>query len=116
MKNSAVRDWGLRLLVFAVVVGLWEVFVGYSQNFLLPRFTEIASGLFHLLFRDHRFWEALYISNQALLLGYAVSLLVGIPLGLPLDGYGGWIEFLTLMSVFFWRCRLRRSSRLSSSP
>ena len=82
MKNSAVRDWGLRLLVFAAVVGLWEIFVGYSQNFLLPRFTEMVSGLFHLLFRDHRFWEALYVSNQALLLGYAVSLLVGIPLGL----------------------------------
>ena len=51
-------------------------------------FTELSSaqvyrdgsGLFHLLFRDHRFWEAIYVSNQALLLGYTVSLLVGIPL------------------------------------
>src|SRR4029434_2860063 len=82
MKNSAVRDWGLRLLVFAAVVGLWEIFVGYSQNFLLPRFTEMVSGLFHLLFRDHLCWEALCVSYQVFVLGYAVSLLVGIPLGL----------------------------------
>ncbi len=81
MKN-AVKDWGLRLLVFALVVGLWEVFVRCSQNFLLPRFSEIASALFRLMLFDGRFWEALYVSNQALLLGYAVSVLVGIPLGL----------------------------------
>jgi NitT/TauT family transport system permease protein len=35
-----------------------------------------------LIFTEGRFWEALYISNQALIIGYAVSLLIGIPLGL----------------------------------
>src|SRR5207302_1447571 len=35
MKNSAARDRGLRLLVFSAVVGLWELFRSYSQNFLL---------------------------------------------------------------------------------
>ncbi len=82
MKKSTLRDWGLRLLVFAVVVGIWELFLSTSQNFLLPRFAEMASALFHLLFSEARFWQALYISNQALIFGYAVSLLVGIPLGL----------------------------------
>ena len=91
MKKSTLGEWSLRLSVFAVVVGAWEVFLGISQNFLLPRSSEIASGLVHLLFSDARFWPALYISNQALLLGYAVSLAVGIPLGLT-AGRLRWLD------------------------
>ena len=79
VKTEAVQDWGLRLVVFAAVVGTWELFLSRSQNFLLPKFTEMVSAFFHLLFVDGRFWEALYISNQALLLGYAFSLAIGIP-------------------------------------
>ena len=54
-------------------LGVWELFVGTAQNFLLPRFTEVAKGLFYLLFSESRFWEALYISNQALILGFVIS-------------------------------------------
>jgi ABC-type nitrate/sulfonate/bicarbonate transport system permease component len=91
MKKSIVLDWSLRLAVFFVAVGLWELFLGASQNFLLPRSTEIASGLFRLLFFEVRFWEALYISNQALIFGFVISLFVGIPLGL-LAGRFRWAD------------------------
>ena len=93
MKNDALQDWGLRLVVFAAVVGTWELFLSRSQNFLLPKFTEMVSALFRLWFVDDRFWEALYISNQALLLGYAVSLAVAIPLGLA-AGRLRWLDRL----------------------
>jgi|ERR671922_1438444 NitT/TauT family transport system permease protein len=91
--KSALRDWGLRLAVFVVIVGLWEIFLSQSQNFLLPTFFHMVNGLYHLLFLEPRFWEALYISNQALLLGYAASVLVGIPLGL-IAGRLRWIDRL----------------------
>ena len=57
MKNSAIKkpivvDWSLRLAVFIAAVGLWELFVSTAQNFLLPRFTEVARGLFYLLFSE----------------------------------------------------------------
>jgi NitT/TauT family transport system permease protein len=86
-------DWSLRLALFVLAVGSWELFLSASQNFLLPRFTEIASALFRLLFVEARFWEALYISNQALLVGYAVSLAVAIPLGLA-AGRLHWLDRL----------------------
>ena len=89
--NSFARDWGLRLAVFVAAVGLWEFFLSRAQNFLLPTFPHIASALFHLVFLEPRFWEALYISNQALVLGYAVSVLVGIPLGL-IAGRLRWMD------------------------
>jgi len=96
MKNSAIKkpilvDWSLRLAVFIAAVGLWELFVGTSQNFLLPRFTDVARGLFYLLFFETRFWESLYISNQALFLGFVISVAVGIPLGL-LAGRFHWMD------------------------
>ncbi|HEY3168211.1 MAG TPA: ABC transporter permease, partial [Candidatus Binatia bacterium] len=90
-KKSILLDWGLRLAVFIAAVGLWELFVSTSQNFLLPRFSEMASGLFRLLFFEARFWEALYISNQALILGFAISVVVGMPLGL-LAGRFRWMD------------------------
>jgi NitT/TauT family transport system permease protein len=91
MKKGIVLDWTLRGAVFIAAVGLWELFLNASQNFLLPRFTEVASGLFRLLFFESRFWEALYISNQALILGFMISVLLGIPLGL-LAGRFRWAD------------------------
>ena len=93
MKKRVVLDWGLRLAVFVAAVGLWELFVSASQNFLLPRFTDVASGLLRLLFSEAMFWEALYISNQALILGFAISVMIGIPLGL-LAGRFPWMDRL----------------------
>jgi len=81
MKTLA-RDWGLRLAVLATAAALWEYFLSHSQNFLLPTFSHIATGLFHLIFLEPRFWEALYISNQALIFGYAAAVMIGVPLGL----------------------------------
>jgi NitT/TauT family transport system permease protein len=89
--NKIARDWGLRLAVFVIGVGLWEYFLSRSQNFLLPTFFQMATGLFHLVFFETRFWEALYISNQALVLGYAASVIAGIPLGL-IAGRLPWID------------------------
>jgi NitT/TauT family transport system permease protein len=91
MKTTALRVWALRLAVLVVAVGLWEMFLSHSQNFLLPTFYQTASALFHLLFLEPRFWEALYISNQALLVGYVTSVIVGIPLGL-LTGRLPWTD------------------------
>jgi len=91
MKTNLVRDWGLRCAVFAAIVGLWEFFLTHSGNFLLPRFSEIVSATYRLVFFEPRFWQALFVSNQALLIGYALSLAVGIPLGL-IAGRLRWMD------------------------
>src|SRR5437868_15517498 len=93
MKKRIVMDWSLRLAVFIAALRLWELFVSTSQNFLLPRFTDVARGFFHLLFSEAGFWEALYISNQALILGFAISVVIGISLGLR-AGRFRWMDRL----------------------
>src|SRR6476659_2848592 len=79
LKKPIVVDWSLRLAVFIAAVGVWELFVGTAQNFLLPRFTEVAKGLFYLLFSESRFWEALHISHYRHSVGSARRTI-------PLDG------------------------------
>ena len=92
IRCGALRDWILRICVFVAALGLWDMFVRYSRNFLLPTSNEMAGALFRLSL-DSRFWEALLISNQALVLGYAVSVLIGIPLGL-IAGRLPWMDRL----------------------
>jgi ABC-type nitrate/sulfonate/bicarbonate transport system permease component len=114
VKNNTVQDWGPRLVLFAAVVGTWELFLSRAQNFLLPKFTDMVSAFFHLLFVDNRFWEALYISNQALLLGYAISLAIGIPLGLA-AGRSLWAWGFPPGSSL-WFCSLWFSLRSTPGP
>ena len=49
-------------------------------SLLMPTFTETLSALFHLL-ATPALWEALWISNQAMVLGFVLAAIVGIPTG-----------------------------------
>ena len=55
MNKRILRDWLPRFAVLAVGVALWEYFLSRSQNFLLPSFSHIATGLVHLIFFEPRF-------------------------------------------------------------
>jgi NitT/TauT family transport system permease protein len=71
------------LVVIAVV---WEVGATLANSLLIPTFTETFAALGGL-FVDERFWTAMVVSNQALVVGFVAALLVGIPLGLALGRY-----------------------------
>ncbi|MEE8121407.1 MAG: ABC transporter permease [Anaerolineales bacterium] len=91
--KEAVAVWRLRILVFAVVAVTWEVSASRLENMLIPTFTEMLGGLFRLVFLTGRFWESLYISNQALVVGYIISVAIGVPIGLA-AGRSRWIDRL----------------------
>jgi NitT/TauT family transport system permease protein len=50
------------------------------ESLLLPTFSETAVALFHLVGTE-ALWKALWVSNQALVIGYAAALLAGLPIG-----------------------------------
>jgi NitT/TauT family transport system permease protein len=52
------------------------------KNMLVPTFTETIVGFVQLVFVSGRIWQPLYVSNQALVLGYLLSVVIAIPLGL----------------------------------
>lgn len=76
------------LIALVVIAAVWELGARAAASLLIPTFTETVSALAALLV-DPRLWQALAISNQALVVGFAVAVLVGIPLGLALGRYRG---------------------------
>jgi ABC-type nitrate/sulfonate/bicarbonate transport system permease component len=92
MRQSVTRDaligWSLPLLVFVVVAALWELVVSLGpHNLLIPTFSATVQGLVRLTIVDRSVWPALIESNQAMVLGYGVSIAIAIPLGIALGSF-----------------------------
>ena len=85
-RDSAVTKWGLRLTSVCLFLVGWE-FLGRSlQSLLLPTALETAEALSRLL-RSADLWHAVWVSNQALGIGYFAAVVIGVPVGL---GIGRW--------------------------
>ena len=86
LARALDRDGFYRLLTLAVAATLWEVGANASTSLLIPSFSDTAAA-FASLVADPRLWEALAISNQSLVIGFAASVLIGIPLGLAMGRF-----------------------------
>ena len=71
----------LRVGVLVLVCAAWEVFARTAHTLLLPSFSQTALALADLA-RQPLTWTALWESNQAMVIGFLLSLAVGLPLGL----------------------------------
>jgi ABC-type nitrate/sulfonate/bicarbonate transport system permease component len=74
-------QWGLRIGTFVAFAIWWQLSTRNLQSLLLPTFLQTAAATWDLVTRG-TIWEPLWISNQALILGYGISVAVGVPLGL----------------------------------
>jgi ABC-type nitrate/sulfonate/bicarbonate transport system permease component len=73
--------WHLRLCSLALFAAVWE-YAGRSLGYLtLPPFSSTAAALLELL-REKTLWHALWISNQALVIGMAGATCLAVPLGI----------------------------------
>ena len=81
LSSDAIIKWSLRLGSLVAFALIWEVTARQINNILLPGFSETLQELFSLL-ASKDLWHALWVSNQAMLLGFALGVIVGVPLGL----------------------------------
>ena len=72
---------GLRVFSLVVFALGWELLAHRLDSLLLPGFTETIAALARLL-ATPLLWEAVWISNQAMVLGFSLAATVGILLGL----------------------------------
>lgn len=72
--------WPLRLLSLLLFASAWELVARRVGSLLFPSFTETVAALGRLIITPS-LWEALWISNQAMVVGFALAAAVGIPLG-----------------------------------
>jgi NitT/TauT family transport system permease protein len=77
----------LRLGVLAVLLGLWQLSGNDAIRFAMPSFTRTASAFIDLL-RSGELLTGLLVSNEALLYGFSLALVVGIPMGLLMGANG----------------------------
>lgn len=81
LARVAAARWPYRLLTLVVVGGVWEAYARVFGGLLIPTFTGTVTGVVELLL-DPEVYRAFLVSNQALVAGFAISVVVGIPAGL----------------------------------
>lgn len=83
-----LRDatWPYRLATFAGFAAAWEVYARVWGGLLIPSFMETAAATAELL-GTAELWRAVYVSNQALVLGFAVAVGIGVPAGILLGRF-----------------------------
>ncbi|MGP3966946.1 ABC transporter permease [Streptomyces sp. 6N223] len=86
LRGVASRPLFYQLLTFAVFAAAWEAYGRWRGGILLPPFSDTAVATVRLL-GEGELWHALYVSNQALVLGFAAAVVLGVPTGLLLGRF-----------------------------
>ncbi|HYH91757.1 MAG TPA: ABC transporter permease [Candidatus Saccharimonadales bacterium] len=78
--------WTYRLIAFAIFATVWQLYAQAADSLLIPTFTETVEGLVTLLTSPETY-QAFLLSNQALVIGFSIAVIVGIPAGLAAARY-----------------------------
>jgi NitT/TauT family transport system permease protein len=78
--------WTYRLLTLVIIGTVWEVYASRAKLLLVPTFSATVVGVGELLV-DPDTWRAFALSNQALVVGFAISVVFGLLLGLGAARY-----------------------------
>jgi NitT/TauT family transport system permease protein len=73
--------WFLRLLAFGVFALIWQVYATVAGGIFVPTFTETFAAIAQQL-TSPVVWDAFIASNVAMVLGFLLAIVTGIPLGL----------------------------------
>jgi ABC-type nitrate/sulfonate/bicarbonate transport system permease component len=87
---SSYQRWGFRLVPIIAFLALWEWYGISHDSLLFPSFSETIQSLIALI-QTQELWESIWLSHQAMFLGFASALCVGIPIGV-LAGYSHTID------------------------
>jgi NitT/TauT family transport system permease protein len=85
-KRYLDSDRTYQALTFLVFAGVWQLYGTFWGGLLIPTFTETAAAFVELV-GTAEFWNAFWVSNQALALGFACSVAIGVPVGVLLGRY-----------------------------
>lgn len=80
-SRIANSPWTYRLIVLAIVGTVWQVYASNIESLLIPTFAETVEGTVQLLL-DPEIWIAFWLSNQSLIIGFALGVVLGVLAGL----------------------------------
>jgi NitT/TauT family transport system permease protein len=100
LLRTAAGPWIVRVVVFAVIIGVWQWESGnVSQAVLAPPW-KVATATYHLAVVTHQIWGPLLNSLELLLAGFALAVALGIPIGLAMGRFR-WFENISDPYVSF---------------
>ncbi|MFE3836193.1 ABC transporter permease subunit [Rhodobacteraceae bacterium PA1-206B] len=73
-----------RIVAFVILAALWQWGAVAANSILIPTFTDTMKALFETMFVTGEAWPALWVSNVPLIIGYAISVVISVPLGLAM--------------------------------
>ncbi len=83
MSNTAVKKLGRQAGFYCALIGIWSVLAALKiwPPYVFPTPWGVWDSL-HAGFADHSFWIAIAVSMKRMLLGYSISVVFGMILGL----------------------------------
>ncbi len=87
--SFASRVWAMlwpKLMAIMIVVGGWQLLVmsGWKSEFILPSPFTVFDRLWHDM-RTAEFWNAINVTMQRAVKGYALALIIGVAVGLAVS-------------------------------
>jgi ABC-type nitrate/sulfonate/bicarbonate transport system permease component len=85
-ERRPVPRWMITTASIVTVLALWEIF-GRDVNPVFGSYPSAIARAFWDLVQTGQLWSALYDSLRPFLLGYALAIVFGVPLGLLIGGF-----------------------------
>ena len=92
-STGRLRRWSAHAALLAATLGTWEIVAARAQTLLFPTATDTGLALWRLA-GSSELWSAIWISNQALLIGFPLAAVAGVLLGLSLGHWPGLNRWL----------------------
>jgi ABC-type nitrate/sulfonate/bicarbonate transport system permease component len=80
-RRAWSSPWTWRLVTLIVFGGIWQGYSTAAGSLLIPTLTDTIKATFDLL-TGSEVYRAFLVSNQALVIGFLISVVLGIPIGL----------------------------------
>lgn len=83
--------WVVRAVVLAAIIGYWQLAAENASRAVLPFPGAVVQAAYHLTFVSHEILGPLATSVELLFAGFALSVVLGIPIGLAMGRFR-WVE------------------------
>ena len=84
--RRSIPNWAITVGSLIVLLGAWEIF-GRDINPVFGSYPSAIAEAFWQLARTGKLWAALLDSLQPFLLGYALAIVIGVPIGLVIGRF-----------------------------
>ena len=81
-----------RILALAIFAAIWQYATVSTRSLLIPTFLQTVAAIPGLLL-SQELWRAMVTSNLALVLGFGLAILIGVPVGLLMGRFRGAERF-----------------------